>query len=148
MDMHLPWIAQGRATHELEGQPNVFDVAPHRALRVQQLMAYRRLPIRVAGRARNAAKAGLDRRDACALRRVAQRPPVVVSKTQGHHSRGDRHGIAATRAAGSEQVIPRVDGRAIELVVGVPAQSKLRQVAASDYYRVLRLEVRDLGRIV
>ena len=62
---------------------------------------------------------GLDRGDAAAMRRVAQRAADVIAQAERAHPRGDRGGLAAARAAGGARRIPRVQGAPVELRVGV-----------------------------
>ena len=111
---------------------DVGDAAGHHALDGHQLEHDRLLDRGQRRGVRHDARRRLDRGDAAAVGRVAQRAADVVAEPERAHPAGQRRALAAARSAGGDGRVPRVAGQAAQRRVGVHAQAEVGQVGPGE----------------
>ena len=125
---HGPRIAPVRAGQDLEGGTQVLDTPGHRALHGRQLETERG----VGGLERRGVwdppEGRLQRGDATALRRPAQRPQPIVPEAERAHAARDGGSLTSARRPRRPGPIPRVHRGSPELALGVPADRDGRAV--------------------
>ena len=132
---------------DLQAEADVGHAPGHRALHRHQLERRRAVGAGDDRAARHPAVRGLQRRDAAAGRRVAQRPADVVAEADGAHPDGQRRALAAGGAAGGAGQVPRVAGEPVQARVGVDPQGHVRAVGAGDRDGTRRPHALDDGRV-
>ena len=136
-------VARVGRGEDCEGEPQIGDMARHRACDGEEIAARRRIGHALARRHRDAAVAGLERGGAAALRGVAQRAAVVVAEPQRRHAAGEGGRLAAAGAAGRAVGVPGVERRAPEAALAVPAHAEIRHVGAAGHDRARRAQPLD-----
>ena len=124
-------IAVARAAQQIERDAEVGDAAGHRSGRVHPRDRRRRRG-RDDRHVGDAAPRDLQRQDAARGGGDADRSTEVGADSERAHAGGQRHRFPTARAAGRRVGVPRVDRRAREAAVGVPAQRDVGHVRATD----------------
>ena len=78
------------------------------------------------------AHAGAKADDVVEIAGIAQRPGEIAAVRDRQHARRERRARAAARAAGALRDVVGVQGRAVDLVVGVRAHAELGHVGLAD----------------
>ena len=129
---HGERVADVRAGDHPVGDADIGDRPGHRPVGGHQLAGEEVVHGRDHGGRRDPPHGGLERGDAAAVRRVAERTADVVAQADRRHARGQRRGFAATRPAGRQVGVPRVPGEPAQRAVGVDAQAEVGQVGPPD----------------
>ena len=125
---HRAWISGAPTSERHETGADVGDAARHRPL-AEHLLGGGELILRWDDRRhRHHADRRLDRCDAAAVGRIAQRAADVVAESDRAHTRCDRRCFATARPTGGRVRIPGIPGETVEGRVGVDAQPEVGHV--------------------
>jgi len=123
-----------------EAGPEVGDPAGQDALDLHQLVGDGLVLRRDHGRGGHRPGGGLDRCDAAAVRRVAQRSAQIGAQAERAHTAGQSRCFTAARPACGAPRVPRVAGQAVQGRVGVDAQGEVRQIGTAERDRAARAQ--------
>jgi hypothetical protein len=103
-----------RAHHDFESATNITDVTSQHPVGQHDLGVDGHFKDRARIALSHAAARRLDRRDATAVRRVAERSADVVTQSNRTHARGDRGGFPTGGPTRRAAVLPGIVRRAVE----------------------------------
>ena len=142
-----PGVARIALAHGGERETGVGDRARQRALRRHEMREHRALACRAFVIGGNSPLRRLDGDDAIAMGRPAQRAADVVAMADRADAGRDRRARAAGRAAAGDGLVPRIEGQAMQRIVGEGAERKFRRVGQAEHDGAGLLQVAHHGRI-